>query len=76
MENFEKKNSKKEDVIKVVASQTAYNSNSTFENNKQIVPVLEQLLDKALQEAENGEGNPHEEVMKRLKEKYPFIEIN
>lgn len=75
MENFEK-NSKKEDVVKVVASQTAYNSKLAFEKNEHLAPVLEQLLDKALQEAENGEGSPHEEVMKRLKENYPFIEIN
>lgn len=73
MENFEKKNSKKEDVIKVEESQTAYNSKLAFEKNEYLAPVLEQLLDKALQEAENGEGIPHEEVLKRLKEKYPFI---
>ena len=72
MENFEKKNSKKEDVVKE-ESQNAYNSKLAFEKNEHLAPVLEQLLDKALQEAENGEGIPYEEVLKRLKEKYPFI---
>ena len=75
MENFEKKNSKKEDVVKE-ESQTAYNSKLAFEKNEHLAPVLEQLLDKALQEAENGEGIPYEEVLKRLKEKYPFVEVN
>lgn len=36
-------------------------------------PVLRQLLEKSIKEADAGLGIPHEEVMKRIKEKYPFL---
>ena len=36
-------------------------------------PVLKQLLEKSIKEADAGLGIPHEEVMKRIKEKYPFL---
>ena len=36
-------------------------------------PVLVQLLEKALKESEQGLGISHEEMMKKVKAKYPFI---
>ena len=36
-------------------------------------PVLKKLLEQSLKEADAGLGIPHEEVMKRIKEKYPFL---
>ena len=36
-------------------------------------PVLIQLLEKAKQESKEGKGIPHEEAMRRVKEKFPFL---
>ena len=35
--------------------------------------VLKKLLEKGLKESEEGKSIPHEEVMRRLKERYPFL---
>ena len=42
-------------------------------NSDEMHPVLKQLLEKSIKEADAGLGIPHEEVMKRIKEKYPFL---
>ena len=42
-------------------------------NSDEMHPVLEQLLEKSIKEADAGLGIPHEEVMKRIKEKYLFL---
>lgn len=36
-------------------------------------PILAQLIEKALEQSEQGLGISHEEMMKKVKEKYPFI---
>lgn len=36
-------------------------------------PILIQLLEKSIKEAEEGKGSTTEEVMKRVREKYPFL---
>jgi hypothetical protein len=36
-------------------------------------PVLIQLLEQSIQDAKDGKGSPHDEVMRRMKEKYPFL---
>jgi hypothetical protein len=36
-------------------------------------PILIQLLEKSIKESEEGKGSTTEEVMKRVKEKYPFL---
>ena len=36
-------------------------------------PVLIQLLEQSIQEAEEGKFISHEEVMRMMKEKYPFL---
>jgi hypothetical protein len=43
------------------------------ETEEEMHPILVQLLEKALEESEQGLGIPHEEMMKIVKEKYPFI---
>ena len=40
---------------------------------KELHPVLTALLEKSIQEANEGKLIPHEEVMKRMKEKFPFL---
>ena len=41
--------------------------------SEELHPVLVALLEKSRQDAKEGKGIPHEEVMKRIKEKYPFL---
>lgn len=36
-------------------------------------PILIQLLEKSIKEAEEGKGSTTEEVIKRVREKYPFL---
>ncbi|MDY0090945.1 MAG: hypothetical protein RBR78_11350 [Flavobacteriaceae bacterium] len=40
---------------------------------EELHPVLVALLEKSIQEANEGKLIPHEEVMKRMKEKFPFL---
>ena len=39
----------------------------------EIPDVLKKLLEKGIQESEQGLGISHEEMMKKVKAKYPFI---
>ena len=41
--------------------------------SEELHPVLIQLLEKSIQEAEGGKFISNEEVMRRMKEKYPFL---
>ena len=41
--------------------------------SEELHPVLIQLLEKSIQDAKEGKGIPHEDVMRRMKEKYPFL---
>ena len=41
--------------------------------SEELHPVLIQLLEKSIQEAEEGKFISHEEVMRMMKEKYPFL---
>lgn len=43
------------------------------ETSEELHPILVALLDKSIEDARLGKGVPHEEVMKRVKEKYPFL---
>ena len=43
------------------------------EEEEEMHPILAQLLEKALEQSEQGLGISHEEMMKKVKEKYPFI---
>ena len=79
MDNFDKKNTENPENSKVEESAVEYNT--TF-NQPQVVSdkewdempdVLKQLLEKGLKESAQGLGTPHDEVMKQIKEKYPFL---
>ena len=41
--------------------------------SEELHPVLIQLLEQSIQDAKEGKGIPHEDVMRRMKEKYPFL---
>ena len=45
----------------------------TSEEEEEMHPILIQLLEKAIKESEQGLGISHEEMMRKVKEKYPFI---
>ena len=79
MDNFGKKNSDNIDDSKVEESTVEYNT--TF-NEPQIVTdkewdempdILKKLIKKGIQQADEGKLIPHEEVMKQIREKYPFL---
>jgi hypothetical protein len=40
---------------------------------EELYPVLVKLLEKSIQEANEGKLIPHEEAMRRIKERYPFL---
>ena len=66
--------SKKEDKInKVGEPNTAYEINSTSENETELHPVLVQLLEKSIKDIEKGNGISNEEMQRRIKLKYPFL---
>ena len=77
MDNYSKRNNPKN--LKVEESAIQYNN--TFNEPQSVsdkewdeMPdILKKLLEKGLKESEQGLGTPHEEVMKQIKEKYPFL---
>ncbi len=66
--NSNKKNNKVEEpaeIYEVTPKKVA--------DNDDLHPVLAQLLEKAKREIREGKGIPHEEAMKRIKLKFPFL---
>ena len=79
MDNFNKNNNKTPVNSKVEESAVEYN---TALNKPQAVTdkewdempvVLKKLIEKGIQQANEGKLIPHEEVMKKVREKYPFL---
>lgn len=62
-------NSKKKNIVEEPAEvyEVTQNPEVTFE---ELHPVLIQLLEKGIKEADEGKLIPHEEVMKRFREKF------
>lgn len=63
--NAKKKNTAKEPSE---VYETAVNSDT-----QELHPVLVKLLEKSILQADAGKVFSHEEVMKRVKEKFPFL---
>ena len=78
MDNFNK-NNKITHNSKVEESAVEYNT--TFNEPKAVTDkewdempvVLKKLIEKGIQQANEGKLIPHEEVMKKVREKYPFL---
>lgn len=51
----------------------AYQEKQSYLNEEEFHPVLKQLLEKSLKEADEGMLIPHEEVMRRVREKFSFL---
>jgi hypothetical protein len=67
-QNHENKN-----INKVEEPIAEYNVEKNCVNEKELHPVLVKLLEKSIQEANEGKLIPHEEAMRRIKERYPFL---
>lgn len=61
------------DINKVEETSTGYSVEKNAVEEEELHPVLIQLLEKSIQEANEGKLIPHEEAMRRIKEKFPFL---
>jgi len=75
MNNDKKQSSidKKKDEIQEAATNYRSENSSVLNNAEEMHPILKQLILKSKAESKAGMGIPHEEVMQRLKLKYPFL---
>jgi hypothetical protein len=71
IENLNKKD-KNPDLNKVEEPITEYSTEKTYTNIEQH-PLFAKVIEKSKKEAAEGKGSTTEEVMKRVKEKYPFL---
>jgi hypothetical protein len=69
----EHQSNKKLDIIKEPATIYETENNSISNDSEKLHPVLEKLILKSKAESEAGMGIPHEEVMRRIKLRYPFL---
>jgi hypothetical protein len=46
---------------------------SVLNDSEKMNPILEQLILKSIQDAKEGKGISHEEMMRRVKLKYSFV---
>ena len=66
--------SKKEDKInKVEEPITYYKNEGKIINDITEHPLFAKVIEKCKQDIKEGKGIPHEEVMKRFKERFPFL---
>lgn len=61
------------DFLQEPATEYTKAENYTSEEEEEMHPILIQLLEKAIKESEQGLGISHEEAMRRIKEKFPFL---
>lgn len=64
--------SKRKNIAKE-PSEVYQTSSKTNVNSEELHPVLVKLLEKSIQDAKEGKGISHEEMQKRIKQKYPFL---
>lgn len=66
--------SKKVDKInKVEEPITYYEKEGKIVNDITAHPLFAKVIEKCKQDIKEGNGIPHEEVMKRFKERFPFL---
>ena len=74
MSNNSNKNKDNPDFYSLEEPAVAYNVTPKTEvEDSETHPILIKLLEKAMQESREGKGSTTEEVMKRVREKYPFL---
>ncbi|MBC7439624.1 MAG: hypothetical protein H7250_06545 [Flavobacterium sp.] len=71
MENSKKYNSQqKNNIVKEI--NTDYNLEVKYTNIEKH-PLFAKVIEKCLSDSETGKGISHEEMMKKTKERYPFL---
>jgi hypothetical protein len=75
MSNDKKKRQidKKPDIVQEPEATYETENNSISNDSEKLHPILEKLILKSIQDSKEGKGIPHEEVMQRVKLKYPFL---
>ena len=61
------------DFLQEPATKYIKAENYTSEEEEELHPILIQLLEKAIKESEQGLGISHDEMLRKVKDKYPFI---
>lgn len=60
-------------INKVEELITEYNVEKNVDQEEELHPVLVKLLEKSIKNHEEGNVISHEEAMRRIKERYPFL---
>ena len=63
----------KKDINKVEEPITEYNVEKNAFQEEELHPVLVKLLEKSIKNHKEGNVISHEEAMRRIKERYPFL---
>ena len=64
---------KKEDEVQEPSIKYGTKNDSVLNDSEEMHPILKKLILKSKAESRAGMGIPHDEVMQRLKLKYPFL---
>ena len=64
---------KKQDAVQEPAPIYGTGNNLISNDSEEFHPVLVKLIEQSKAESEAGMGIPHEEVMRRVKLRYPFL---
>ena len=72
MSDNSNKNDKNLDLNKVEEPITEYSAEKTYANIEDH-PLFAKVIEKSKKDAAEGKGSTTEEVMKRVREKYPFL---
>ena len=74
MDNSNKKHKKSDSIIlKVEEPVMQYNVAEKIYANIEDHPLFAKVIEKSIQDSKDGKGISHEEMKRRVKEKYPFL---
>lgn len=74
MENSTKPSiDKKQDAVQEPKTIYGIENNSISNDSEELHPVLEKLLLQSIQDSKDGKGISHQEMMRRVKLRYPFL---
>ncbi len=74
MENPKKRSiDKKQDAVHEPEAIYGTENNLISNDSEELHPVLEKLLLQSIQDSKDGKGISHEEMMRRVKLRYPFL---
>jgi hypothetical protein len=73
MENSKKSIDKKQDSAQEPEAIYGTENNLISNDSEKLHPTLEKLILQSIQDAKDGKGISHEEMMRRVKLRYPFL---